>query len=287
MSVESDTAAAGTEPAAAVAAVEGATVRYKTVVALDGVSAEFRPGTTALLGPNGAGKTTLLSLLSTARRPHEGTVSLLGEPVGGRARVRAVRARVGVLPQSFGYYPRFTVREFVEYAAWLRKVPRARRADRTREALRLVELEKHADRRMGELSGGMLRRAGIAQAVVNEPALLLLDEPTVGLDPAQRVGFRALIKDLGERSAVVMSTHLAEDVAHVCDRVHVLLDGRVRFTGSLTDLCARGPARSGKPVEVSGPAVESGYLAVVERQGDQGGRTGQGGHAGRGSGAAS
>ncbi|NKY13006.1 ATP-binding cassette domain-containing protein [Streptomyces somaliensis DSM 40738] len=237
------------------------------MVALDGVHVDFRSGTTALLGPNGAGKTTLLSLLSTARRPHEGTVSLLGEPVGGRVRVRRVRERIGVLPQSFGYYPRFTVREFVEYAAWLRRVPGGRRRERTREALRLVELEKHADRRMGELSGGMLRRAGIAQAVVNEPALVLLDEPTVGLDPAQRVGFRRLIKDLGERSAVVMSTHLAEDVAHVCDRVHVLLDGRVRFTGSIRDLCARAPGRTGGTAEVDGPAVEAGYLAVVERSG--------------------
>ncbi|MER7765019.1 ATP-binding cassette domain-containing protein [Streptomyces sp. NPDC097619] len=247
-----------------VAVVDGATVRYKTLVALDGVRAEFHTGTTALLGPNGAGKTTLLSLLSTARQPHEGTVSLLGEPVRGRSGTRRVRERIGVLPQSFGYYPRFTVREFVEYAAWLRKVPAGERRARVTEALRLVELEKYADRRMGALSGGMLRRAGIAQAVVNRPALVLLDEPTVGLDPAQRVGFRALIRDLGERSAVVMSTHLAEDVAHVCDRVHVLLEGRMRFTGSAADLCARAADHDGAALD--GPAVEAGYLAVVAEQ---------------------
>ncbi|MEV3870605.1 ATP-binding cassette domain-containing protein [Streptomyces sp. NPDC049906] len=252
-----------------VASVEGATVRYRTVVALDGVHAEFRSGTTALLGPNGAGKTTLLSLLSTARRPDEGTVTLLGEPVRGRAGVRAVRERVGVLPQSFGYYPRFTLQEFVEYAAWLRKVPAGQRRDRVREALHLVELEKYADRRMSALSGGMLRRAGIAQAVVNRPDLVLLDEPTVGLDPAQRVGFRTLIKDLGERSAVVLSTHLAEDVAHVCERIHVLLEGRARFSGTAAELCGRAPGHDGTALD--GPAVEAGYLAVVgQGTGEQG-----------------
>ncbi|MFE0642719.1 ATP-binding cassette domain-containing protein [Streptomyces sp. NPDC058877] len=263
MSVDNDTTAAG--DSTPVAAVEGATVRYKAVVALDGVRAEFHSGTTALLGPNGAGKTTLLSLLSTARRPQEGAVSLLGDPVRGRAGTRRVRERIGVLPQSFGYYPRFTVEEFVEYAAWLRKVPGSERRDRVREALRLVELEKYADRRMGALSGGMLRRAGIAQAVVNRPALVLLDEPTVGLDPAQRVGFRTLIRDLGERSAVVMSTHLAEDVAHVCDRVHVLLEGRMRFSGTAAELCARASGHDGTTLD--GSAVEAGYLAVVERNG--------------------
>ncbi|MET9290852.1 ATP-binding cassette domain-containing protein [Streptomyces sp. NPDC003077] len=254
---------------APVAAVRGATVRFKTVVALDDVSIDFRTGTTALLGPNGAGKSTLLSLLSTARRPQRGNVSVLDEPVTGGARMRRLRERIGVLPQAFGHHPRFTVREFVEYAAWLRKVPSAQRAERAREALRLVEMEKYADRRMGALSGGMLRRVGIAQAVVNHPALVLLDEPTAGLDPAQRVGFRDLIRGLGERSAVVLSTHLAEDVAHVCDRVSVLLEGNVRFSGTTAELCAlAGEGEEGEgDVVLTGPAVEAGYLAVVEQNG--------------------
>ncbi|MEU8616489.1 ATP-binding cassette domain-containing protein [Streptomyces sp. NPDC048623] len=250
-----------TAPSEPAASVEGATVRFRGVAALDGVDAEFHSGVTALLGPNGAGKTTLLSLLSTARRPDAGTVRLLGEPVRGRAATLRVRERIGVLPQAFGHYPRFTVREFVEYAAWLRKVPGGERRDRVREVLRLVDLERQADQRMGALSGGMLRRAGIAQAMVNRPALVLLDEPTVGLDPAQRVGFRALIQDLGERAAVVMSTHLAEDVAQVCDRIHVLLEGRMRFSGTAAELCG------GSGTEVNGPALEAGYLAVVEQSG--------------------
>ncbi|MCS0605210.1 ATP-binding cassette domain-containing protein [Streptomyces sp. LP11] len=244
----------------AVAVAEGVTVRYGTTTALDGVSLAFPPGVTGLLGPNGAGKSTLLSLLSTARKPRSGTVTLLGEPATGRLRVQRLRHRIGVLPQSFGCYPRFTVLEFTEYAAWLRKVPAARRRERAREALRLVQMERYADRRMGALSGGMLRRVGIAQAVVNEPALVLLDEPTVGLDPAQRVGFRALIKELGDRCAVVMSTHLAEDVAHVCDRVCVLLDGTARFTGTVAELCAL-PASG--DTEISGTAVEAGYLHLA------------------------
>ncbi|MFG3234448.1 ATP-binding cassette domain-containing protein [Streptomyces antibioticus] len=249
----------GNDPAV-VAAVEQVSVRYGSLTALDDVSLGFSTGVTGLLGPNGAGKSTLLSLLSTAQRPDGGTVTLLGETVGagGRGAVRRVRERIGVLPQSFGHYPRFTALEFVEYAAWLRKVPARERRDRAREALRQVAMEKYADRRMGALSGGMLRRVGIAQAVVNRPALVLLDEPTVGLDPAQRVGFRDLIKGLGETSAVVMSTHLAEDVAHTCDRIAVLMEGRVRFTGTLAELCAL-PGEDG--------TVESGYLHLVGAEG--------------------
>lgn len=262
-------AATGSQP---VAAVAGVTVRYGSTTALDDVSLEFPSGVTGLLGPNGAGKSTLLSLLSTARRPKSGTVTLLGESASGRARVQRLRQRIGVLPQSFGFYPRFTALEFTEYAAWLRKVPAARRRERALEALRLVQMDKHADRRMGALSGGMLRRVGIAQAMVNEPSLVLLDEPTVGLDPAQRVGFRSLIQELGNRCAVVMSTHLAEDVAHVCDRVAVLLEGTVRFTGTVGELCALpggGAATESSDSndvtdrEVDGGAVEAGYLHLA------------------------
>ncbi|MER5373679.1 ATP-binding cassette domain-containing protein [Streptomyces sp. NPDC002553] len=243
-----------------IAAVEKVTVRYGSLTALDEVSLGFPTGVTGLLGPNGAGKSTLLSLLSTANRPDEGTVTLLGAlaATGGRKAVRRIRERIGVLPQSFGYYPRFTALEFVEYAAWLRKVPSRERRDRAREALRQVGMDKHADRRMGDLSGGMLRRVGIAQAVVNRPALVLLDEPTVGLDPAQRVGFRELIKGLGEHCAVVMSTHLAEDVAHTCDRISVLFEGRVRFDGTLGQLCA---------LTGEDGTVESGYLHLVDAEG--------------------
>ncbi|WP_371528299.1 ATP-binding cassette domain-containing protein [Streptomyces sp. NBC_01283] len=268
MTTSNSTAAAGSQPVAAVAAVTAVTVKYGSTVALDDVSLEFPSGVTGLLGPNGAGKSTLLSLLSTARRPKSGSVTLLGDEAPGRARVQRIRQRIGVLPQSFGFYPRFTVLEFTEYAAWLRKVPAAQRRERARDALRLVQMEKHADRRMGALSGGMLRRVGIAQAMVNEPSLVLLDEPTVGLDPAQRVGFRGLIQELGERAAVVMSTHLAEDVAHVCDRVAVLLEGSVRFTGTVAELCALpgggAPGADGENgKEIDGGAVEAGYLHLA------------------------
>ncbi|WP_432094774.1 ATP-binding cassette domain-containing protein [Streptomyces sp. bgisy100] len=262
MSLLNSAAATGSEPVAAVADVS---MRYGSLTALDQVSLEFPPGVTGLLGPNGAGKSTLLSLLSTARRPADGTVTLLGEQATKGAGVRRLRRRIGVLPQHFGFYPRFTVLEFTEYAAWLRKVPAAGRREAAREALRHVQMDRHADRRMSELSGGMLRRVGIAQAMVNKPALVLLDEPTVGLDPAQRVGFRSLIRGLGEQSAVVMSTHLAEDVAHVCDRVAVLLEGTVRFTGTVSELCAlpHGDGSADDAPEVDGGSVEAGYLHLA------------------------
>ncbi|MFD5552215.1 ATP-binding cassette domain-containing protein [Streptomyces sp. NPDC127068] len=255
MPSENTSAATGSHP---VAAADTVTVRYGKLTALDAVSLDFPLGVTGLLGPNGAGKSTLLSLLTTARRPDSGAIRLLDADLTDRRSVRRVRARIGVLPQSFGHYPRFTVREFTEYAAWLRKVPARDRAARVREALALVRMDAHADRRMRDLSGGMLRRVGIAQAVVNRPDLLLLDEPTVGLDPAQRVGFRTLIQELGSRAAVVMSTHLAEDVARTCDRVAVLLAGRVAFTGSVDALC-RLPGEDG--------TVETGYLHLVGAEG--------------------
>ncbi|MET8680423.1 ATP-binding cassette domain-containing protein [Streptomyces sp. NPDC004647] len=266
MSLDTDPAATGSAP---VAAVEGVTVQYGSLVALKSVCLGFSPGVTGLLGPNGAGKSTLLSLLSTAQQPKHGTVTLFGEQAVNRAQVRKLRERIGVLPQSFGFYPRFTALEFVEYAAWLRRMPSRQRRDQAREALQSVEMQKYADRRMGELSGGMLRRVGIAQAVVNQPALVLLDEPTVGLDPAQRVGFRTLIKNLGERTAVVMSTHLAEDVAHTCDRISVLLGGQVRFTGSLSELCRLPDAAAGTDTDTSvgGGSVEAGYLHLVGPEG--------------------
>ncbi|MGW1889906.1 ATP-binding cassette domain-containing protein [Streptomyces sp. NPDC002004] len=256
-----NTAAAGAAP---LAVVTGVTVRYGALTALDDVSLDFPSGVTGLLGPHGAGKSTLLSLLSTARRPRSGAVTLLGESAQGRSQVRRLRRRIGVLPQTFGFHPRFTVLEFTEYAAWLREVPSGVRRERAREALGLVGMERYADRRMGALSGGMLRRVGIAQAVVNAPSLVLLDEPTAGLDPAQRVGFRTLIRELGERCAVVMSMRLAGDAARVCDRIAVLVEGEVRFTGTVAELCRLPRTDTGdEGADVDGAAVEAGYLHLA------------------------
>ncbi|MFG1606318.1 ATP-binding cassette domain-containing protein [Actinoplanes sp. NPDC049265] len=251
-------------------AVTAAALRLRTGghLAVRGIDLHLGAGVHGLLGPNGAGKTTLIRALATVLRPAGGTLTLLGHSTGtGRAsawpaarQLRTVRAALGYLPQDFGYYPRFTVDEFVEYMAWLKGVPRAGRRRAVRSAIERVGLAERARSRMKALSGGMLRRAGIAQAIVNEPDLLLLDEPTVGLDPQQRLDFRALLRELGERSCVVVSTHLVEDVAAACSNVLVIDAGTSVFQGTPAAVAA-----AGRPDDPGDSPMERGFSALVAR----------------------
>ena len=162
--------------------------------AVDGVSMELGPGVFGVLGPNGAGKTSLLRMLATVLPPSSGEIRLLGRDPRGSAARREIRRRLGYLPQNLGYYPSFTVVEFVEYFALLKEMPPSAVSKAVAAAVERVDLGAKAKARLRTLSGGMLRRVGIAQAIVNEPELLLLDEPTAGLDPEQRVAFRALLR---------------------------------------------------------------------------------------------
>ena len=217
--------------------IDGVGKSYGGVTALANLDLELRPGITGLLGPNGAGKTTLIRILATLLAPSAGEVWVNGwRTSSSRDRVE-IRRRLGYLPQDLGLYPRFTVFEFVDYLAVLKELDDpADRHRRVRAALQAVELEDLARRRIRTLSGGMRRRVGIAQAIVADPELLLLDEPTTGLDPEQRMRFRQLIAGIGEHRTVVLSTHLVEDVAAVCTRVVVLWQGRVRFFGTPSQL---------------------------------------------------
>ncbi|MFF9364985.1 ABC transporter ATP-binding protein [Streptomyces griseoluteus] len=227
-------------------------------MAVDGLDLKLGTGVHGLLGPNGAGKTTLIRALATVLRPAEGTLELLGEPAGGVGRHRALRRRIGYLPQEFGYYKRFTVREFVEYMAWLKEVPKADIPAAVQRAVERVGLADRADDRMRTLSGGMVRRVGIAQAIVNDPAILLLDEPTVGLDPTQRLRFRALLQELGTDTCVVVSTHLVEDVGAACTDVVLFAEGRLVFQGTPDELAA-----AGRPEHVGDSPLERGYSALL------------------------
>ncbi|MER5971528.1 ABC transporter ATP-binding protein [Streptomyces sp. NPDC002055] len=227
-------------------------------MAVDGLDLSLGTGVHGLLGPNGAGKTTLIRALATVLRPAEGTLELLGESATGTGEHRALRRRIGYLPQEFGYYKRFTVREFVEYMAWLKEVPPADIPAAVQRAVERVGLADRADDRMKALSGGMVRRVGIAQAIVNEPAVLLLDEPTVGLDPAQRLRFRELLQELGRDTCVVVSTHLVEDVAAACTDVVLFAEGRLVFQGTPDELAA-----AGGPEHVGDSPLERGYSALL------------------------
>jgi ABC-2 type transport system ATP-binding protein len=234
------------------------TRRFGRTTAVAGVNLQAGPGVLGLLGPNGAGKTSLLRMMATAIPPTSGTLRLLGRDPGSYQPRQEIRRRLGYLPQNLGYYPGFTVAEFVAYFALLKEVPAARIPASVAEAVARVGLAGKAKSKLRALSGGMLRRAGVAQAIVNEPALLLLDEPTAGLDPEQRVAFRALLRDLGQRATIVVSTHLVEDVGTACTQVALMDQGKIVFHGTPGELSARGEGHG------TGDApLERGYSAVL------------------------
>lgn len=217
-------------------------------------------GAFGLLGPNGAGKSTLLRTLATVSPPgRPGQLKLFGEPLLTRKQLRAARRRIGYLPQSFAYPPGFTVSDFVRHCAWLREVRGPRVASAADEAIERVELTEQARLPLRKLSGGMLRRAGIAQAICGEPDLIVLDEPTNGLDPRQRVRLRHVLRNLALTSSVVLSTHLVEDVAHVCSRMGVLSEGQLRFDGTAEDLAALDTGAEGGDT-----ALERGYATALD-----------------------
>ena len=233
--------------------------RFGRSSAVAGVSLETGSGVLGLLGPNGAGKTTLLRMMATVIPPSSGRMRLLGRDPGGYGPRREIRRRLGYLPQNLGYYPGFTVAEYVEYFALLKEMPPGRVPQAVAAAIERVDLGSRARARLRTLSGGMLRRAGIAQAIVNDPELLLLDEPTAGLDPEQRVAFRAMLRDLGGQATVIVSTHLVEDVGAACSEVALMDAGKIVFQGTPDELTARGEG-----ADAAGDApLERGYSAVL------------------------
>ena len=238
--------------------VSGLARRFGRAVAVAGVELEIGVGVFGLLGPNGAGKTSLLRMMATAVPPSSGTLRLLDRDPLVHGQRREIRRRIGYLPQTPGYYPGFTVTEFVEYFALLKEMPAGRVHDAVATAVERVGLADRARARLRTLSGGMLRRAAIAQAIVNEPELLLLDEPTAGLDPEQRVAFRALLRELGQRATVVVSTHLVEDVGAACGQVALMDKGRIIFHGTPGELIARGAGH-----DTGDAPLERGYTAVL------------------------
>jgi ABC-2 type transport system ATP-binding protein len=208
--------------------------------ALDGVSLRAGAGVTGLLGPNGAGKTTLLRVLATVLAPQSGRVSLLGLDPADPGERREIRRRLGYLPQEAGMSRSMTAFELVDYIAVLKEMTdRRERHEEVRRVLRLVDLEEVGGKKVRALSGGMRRRLGLAQALLGDPDLLVLDEPTVGLDPEQRLRFRDLVSRAGEGRTVVLSTHQTEDVAALCEHVVVVDRGQTLFAGTVPSLVQR------------------------------------------------
>ena len=221
------------------------TKAYGRTRALDGVDLSFDRGVTGLLGPNGAGKTTLLRIVATSIAADGGQVRLLGrDPHGSHDEVTAVRRQLGYLPQELGYPSDMTAFGFVEYVAVLKEWnDRDRRLREVRRVLELVGLTDLSTTRVSTLSGGQRRRVALAQALLGDPRILVLDEPTTGLDPTQRADLRRTLSVIAGQCAVLLSTHQTEDVAALCERVVVLAGGTVRFDGAVTDLVATAEGR--------------------------------------------
>ena len=190
------------------------------------------PSLIGLLGPNGAGKSTLMKLLTAALLPTSGSILVDGQPLAKAE--RQLKARLGYLPQDFGLFDELTVTEFLDYMAALKGVREAKAA--IRRVIGAVNLEEKAKARLRTLSGGQRQRVGIAQALLGDPSLLILDEPTVGLDPEERIHFRNLFSRTAQERLVLLSTHIIEDVQSVCDRIVVLHQGQIVFTGTPEEL---------------------------------------------------
>ena len=204
------------------------TKQYKNIIAVDRVSFKLEKGVTGLLGANGAGKTTLIRMLCGILTPTGGTVSFDGYDSSSEE----FRSLLGYLPQEFGYYPDFTARDFMLYVAALKGLDKTYAAKKSGELLELVNLSDEAKHKIKTFSGGMKQRLGIAQALLNDPKLIVLDEPTAGLDPKERVRFRNMIAELGKDNIVLLSTHIVSDLEKIAGKILVMKDGGIVFNGT-------------------------------------------------------
>lgn len=210
------------------------TKQYGKVNAVNKVNCVMGKGIYGLLGVNGAGKTTLMRMLCTIVQPSQGQILWEGKDIwelGGK-----YREILGYLPQDFGYYPDLTVYDYMMYISSIKglKIPFARK--KVEQLLRQVGMEKFGKRKMKNLSGGMVRRVGIAQAMLNDPKILVLDEPTAGLDPNERIRFRNLISELSEERLVLLSTHIVSDVEYIANNILLMKDGELFYTGTAESL---------------------------------------------------
>lgn len=208
-------------------AIDRVSKQYKNKIAVDRISLKLEKGVYGLLGENGAGKTTLMRMICGVVRPDSGTISL-DEMDAGQEAYRAV---LGYLPQEFGYYPEFEGEEFLLYMGALKGMPKAEARRRAKELLELLGLKDVSRRKIKTFSGGMRQRLGIAQALLNRPKLLVLDEPTKGLDPKERAYFRKLVGDLGKDGIVILSTHILSDVEHIAHEILIMREGRMSYRG--------------------------------------------------------
>jgi len=214
---------------------------YGPIKALRGISFNIAAGDiVGLLGPNGAGKTTIIKILTGYLQPDEGAVQIDGLDV--LTHTRQVQSRIGYLPETAPLYPELSVQSYLKMMAELRQIPKDEQMAQLSEAIYATGLEKHLTRPIGELSKGFRQRVGLAQAILHRPRLLILDEPTIGLDPTQIVETRRLIKRLAKQSTILFSTHILSEVEALCDRVMILINGQIKADARLSELAASSDA---------------------------------------------
>lgn len=246
------------------------TKKFQGTAAVSHVTYTMEKGAYGLLGVNGAGKTTLMRMLCTLLKPSEGRILLDGEDIFELG--AAYRKVLGYLPQDFGYYPDLTVKDYLMYIASIKGVHRAAARKRVKELIDQVGLSKAAEKKMKKLSGGMKRRAGIAQAMLNNPEILILDEPTAGLDPNERVRFRNLISELSQDRLVLLSTHIVSDIEFIANEILLMKEGEFLHTGTPEEILEGIPERVWRlTVPVSDVSEYDRAYKVVNRKNVQGG----------------
>lgn len=207
------------------------TKRFQNKTAVDSLCMEMKEGVYGFLGANGAGKTTMLRMLSGVLKPTSGEILCNGREI--QAMKGEYRHMLGYLPQDFGYYPDFTAKRYLEYLAACKAVPKELARAKTEEYLELVGLSGEKNKKIKTFSGGMVRRLGIAQALLNEPEILILDEPTSGLDPKERIRFRNIISAMSKNRIVILSTHIVSDVEFIADEILLMRQGRIVESGTV------------------------------------------------------
>ena len=211
--------------------IDRLTKQYQNKIAVDRISLKMHKGVYGLLGANGAGKTTLMRMVCGILKPTSGTITFDNLDVT----TEEYRSELGYLPQDFGYYPEFTGMDFLLYMAALKGLDKSYAKRKASGLLHVVSLQDKANKKIKTYSGGMKQRLGIAQALLNDPKILVLDEPTAGLDPKERVKFRDLIAELGKESIVLLSTHIISDIEHIADVVLMIKNGQLIYQGRKDD----------------------------------------------------